>query len=122
MQNKNIELEIAASGSCGSEVENSLYRKFHSPDSQTLEQTVTYGQVIEDVSHGSVIIQLRPITDHAVKKLLDAKNNNCLLEMIFGMLLHVNIANLMNAEEDLVVKVRVLYASSAKVKPGIYMY
>lgn len=42
--------------------------------------------------------------------------------MIFGMFLYVNIVNLMNVEEDLVVKVWVLYVSLVKVKLGIYMY
>lgn len=123
VQNKSIELHIAVDGACGAQVEHNLNHHIHVSDPMILMQTVSHGQsVIEDVSSGSVIIQLRPITDQAIQNLLDAKNNNCLIEMIFGMLLHINVANVMNTEENVVVKVRVLYASADEAKPGYTIY
>lgn len=123
VQNKSIELQITVDGACGAQVEHSLIHHINLSDPMILMQTLSHGQsVIGGVSSGSVIIQLRPITDQAVQNLLDAKNNNCLIEMIFGMLLHINVAKAMNTEGSLVVKVRVLYASADKAKPGNYMY
>lgn len=116
-------MQITVDNKCGAQVEHNLNHHIHLSDPMILMQTVSHGQsVIEDVFSGSVIIQLRPVTDQAVQNLLDAKNNNCLIEMIFGMLLHINVAKVMNAEESLVVKVRVLYASADRTKPGCKMY
>lgn len=73
---------------------------------------------IENVFSGSVVLQLRPLTDQAVKTLLDAKKNNKLVDIIFGMLKKINIADKMDKSEPLEIQVQVCYASPAKGNLG----
>lgn len=73
---------------------------------------------IENVSSGSVVLQLRPLTDRAVKTSLDAKKNNNLVEIIFGMLKNINVADKMDKTEPLEIQVQVCYASLAKGNLG----
>lgn len=80
-----------------------------------------HGQMItEDIYRGSIVLHLRPITDDAVQTLLNAKCNNKLLEMIFGMLKKVSIENIIDDDgEPLKIKVLVQYAKSSKEKQGL---
>lgn len=94
------------------EVEQALYHQINSKETGILEEAIIHGQAnIEDVSQGSVVIQLRPLTDQAVQTLLNAKENNKLLDMIFGMLQQVNIDEIMGSSDSLELNVQVCYAS-----------
>lgn len=73
---------------------------------------------IENVSSGSVVLQLRPLTDRAVKTSLDAKKKNNLVEIIFGMLKNIDIADKMDKTEPLEIQVQVCYASLGKGNLG----
>lgn len=78
-----------------------------------------HGQMItEDIYRGSIVLYLRPITDDAVQTLLNAKCNNKLLEMIFGILKKVSIENIDDGE-PLKIKVQIQYAKSSKEKQGL---
>lgn len=78
---------MAVKGRNADRVERDLYQQFKSSASEPWQLTMAYGHMnIENVSCGSVVLQLRPLTDRAVKTLLDAKKNNNLVEIIFGML------------------------------------
>lgn len=78
---------------------------------------MAYGHMdIVNVSSGSVVLQLRPLIGHSVQTLLNAKKNNKLLvvEIIFGMLKNINIADKIDKTEPIEIKVQVCYANPAK--------
>lgn len=72
------------------------------------ETTISVGQMDSlRVTEGSVIIQLRPVTDDAVQTLLDAKENNRLFEMILGILKKVDFVKSLDNERPLQIRVQV---------------
>lgn len=80
---------------------------------------MAYGHmIIEKVSSGSLVLQLRPFTDQAVKTLLNAKENNKLVDIIFGMLKNIKIADKIDGTEPLKIMVQVCYASQAQENTG----
>lgn len=106
---------MTAGGPTGPQVEEALHNYYYSSGTGILEETISYGQMdIMDISPGSVVLHLRPITDQAVKTLLNAKNNNRLSEMIFEMLKKVKIANLMDGIDPIEIKVQVFYTKPPK--------
>lgn len=62
------------------------------------------------VTEGSVIIQLRPVTDDAAQTLLNARENNRLLEMILEILRKVDVARTLNIERTVQIRVQVYYS------------
>lgn len=108
-------------GPVGTEVEHDLYQHINSDDTETLEDTILHGQMnIMNVSLGSVVLQLRPLTDQAVHTLLNAKDNNRLIEMILGMLKKINIAQIMENTEQMNIKLQIHSVNSADAKSGKY--
>ena len=73
---------------------------------------------VDDIKAGSVVLQLRPVTEQAANKLLNAKENNRLLEMVLEMLEHTDIEKQVDVSKPLKIKVQVWYASSTIPKPG----
>lgn len=106
-------------GPIGNQLEQALRRQIQSTDTGILEEAIAHGQMdITGVDSGSVVIQLKPVTDQAVQTLLNARENNRLVEMILGMLKRVNAPEVMQRTEPLEVKVQVSYASPAATKSG----
>lgn len=115
-----IELRLTVKGRNAERVERDLFQQFES--SGPWQLAMAYGHMdIESVSCGSVVLQLRPLTDHAVKTLLNAKKNNKLVEIIFGMLKNIKIADKMDKTKPMEIKVQVCYANPAKGNPGKYI-
>ena len=99
-------------------VEQALYQHIVSNDIECFEEAIIHGQTnIESVLLGSVVLQLRPVTDEAVQTLLNAKENNALLNMILGMLKQSNIYEIMGSSESLELKVQVCYAKPDQGDP-----
>ena len=73
---------------------------------------------VEGIKPGSVVLLLRPVTEQAVNKLLNAKENNRLLEMVLEMLEHTDIEKRVDVSKPLKIKVQVWYAGSTKPKQG----
>lgn len=102
-------------------MEHDLCQHINSDDTDILEDTVLHGQMdIMNVSLGSVVLQLRPLTDQAVQTLLNAKDNNRLIEMIMGMLKKINIAQIMENTEQMNIKLQIHSVNSADAKSGKY--
>lgn len=120
--NGSIVVRMKVDGPVGTQVEHDLYQHINSSDPRILEDTISHGQMdIMNVSLGSVVLQLRPLTDQAVETLLNAKDNNRLIEMIFGMLKKVNIAQIMQNREQVNIKLQVYsVVKSADAKSGKY--
>lgn len=114
-----IELRLTIKGRNAECMERDLFKQLESYDPGPWQLTMVYGHMdIENVSCGSVVLQLRPLTDHAIKTLLDAKKNNNLVEIVFGMLKNINIADKMDKTEPVEIKVQVCYANRTKGNPG----
>lgn len=110
-----IELRITVKGRNAERIERDLFQQLESSASGLWQLFMAYGQmIIEKVSHGSLVLQLRPLTDQAVKTLLNAKENNKLVDIIFGMLQNIKIADKIDGTEQLKIMVQVCYASPAK--------
>lgn len=91
----------------------------NSSDTEILGETLSRGQMdIDDVFSGSVVIRLRPVTDDAVQNLLNAKENNKLIQMIFGMLQKVDIAKLIGTTKSLQIKIQVFNDRSKTPESG----
>lgn len=116
IQNKTILVQLTEEGHTESRIEQALYNE--SSNTGILSEVMTHQLDLETVSHGSVVLQLRPITDQAVQTLLNAKHNNKLVEMIYGMLKQVDIEKILNDTEPLKIRVNVCYANSVEGKPG----
>ena len=85
-----------------------------------MENAISHGEMyVDDIKPGSVVLQLRPVTEQAANKLLNAKENNRLLEMVLEMLEHTDIEKRVDVSKPLKIKVQVWYASSTKPKPGV---
>lgn len=101
-------------------VEENLFERIQSPGFGIQEETIVHGQMIaEDIYRGSIILHLRPVTDEAAQTLLNAKDNNKLLEMIFRILKKVKVEDIIDEEEPLKIKVQVQYAKSSKERQGL---
>ncbi|XP_078324280.1 uncharacterized protein LOC111123198 isoform X2 [Crassostrea virginica] len=114
---RNDSVDIRLSVTASPQMEQALYTRLQSTETEILEEAISLGQMdLYDISSGSVVLQLRPLTDQATQTLLNAKENNHLLEMIFGMLKRVNISQMMDGSKPLEIKVQVCYASTTKPK------
>lgn len=114
-----IELRLTVKGRNAEGVERDLLQQLESSAPKPWQLTMAYGHMdIENVSCGSVVLQLRPLTDQAVKTLLNAKKNNKLVDIIFGMLKNIKIADKIDGTEPLEIKVQVCYASAANENTG----
>lgn len=117
--NEPIEMRLTVYGRFGEHVEQILYEHIRSSDTDILGEVLSHGQMdISDVSQGSVVIRLRPVTDQAVQTLISAKENNKLLQMIFGILRTVNIAKIISETKSLQIRIQVIYDKSATSKQG----
>lgn len=115
--NKNIQLKLSVEGPTGAPKEHVLFQSINSHDTEVRVETINKGQMIfERANSGSIIIQLRPVTDHAVQTLLKAKENNRLLEIIIGMLENVKMDKMVHDTEQLQIRVQVYYVDSATAK------
>nr|XP_034318199.1 sacsin-like isoform X8 [Crassostrea gigas] len=113
--NGNINMRLSVGGRTGPQVEQVL-QDSHSSGTEILEEAILHGVVdIRGVSSGSILLQLRPVTDQAVQTLLNVRDNNRLVEMIVGMLKKVNIASMMDGTEPLEIKVQVYKANPVGV-------
>ena len=84
-----------------------------------MENAISHGEMyVDNIKPDSVVLQLRPATEQAVNKLLNAKENNRLLEMVLEMLEHTDIEKRVDVSKPLKIKVQVWYAGSAKPKQG----
>lgn len=102
----------------GSQVEQAL-QDINSSSTGILEEAISKAKMdIKEVSKGSVVLQLRPLTDQAVQTLLNAKENNRLVEMIIGMLQKANITKITDWTTPVEIKVLVKYAKTGKAKSG----
>lgn len=102
-------------GSSRAHVEETVFEHIKSSDSANLEEAIVHGQMItEDIYRGSIVLHLRPITDDAVQTLLNAKCNDKLLEMIFGILKKVSIENIIDDGEPL--KSRCKFSTQSHLK------
>lgn len=118
-RNEQLQLNLTVQGRIGAQMEAVLYKRINSRATEIGVQTISEGEMIfEKADFGSIVIQLRPVTDHGVQTLLNAKENNKLLEMIIGMLESVDIDKSMVGAEPLQIRVKVYYVDSATTKPG----
>lgn len=100
------------------ELESYIYGLISSSETIS-EEVFTQGQMgIEQVSHGSIVIRLRPISDQAVQNLLNARENNKLLELIGGILKQAYIKRVTDKTTPMRVRVQVIYSNSASKKPS----
>lgn len=114
---------MTVQGSSGAVVEKDLYQRIIDSGTGPLEQTIWNANMeIEDFSFGSLVFQLRQVTDHAVQKLLDAKNNNNLLEMIYEILKKINITDIIDGAEPLEIELQISYTNSSRANPGKLQY
>lgn len=118
VRNELLEVQLTIESHDGSQVEQAL-QDIHSSSTGILEEAILHGQTdIVKVSKGSVVLQLRPLTDQAVQTLLNARENNRLVEMIIGMLQKANIAKITDGTIPVEIKVQVKYAKTEKSKSG----
>lgn len=118
VENKCIDLKLSSNSS--SDLDMILTeQQFRVSDSEIREEAISHGEMyIENIKPGSVILQLRPVTEQAALKLLNAKENNRLLEMILAMLKHTDMKNMLDTSKSLEINVQVCYATSTKSKEG----
>lgn len=113
VQNEDIKVHLSVSGGTGSQIEHELIQRIRSDDPDILEEILSHGQMdVEYVFDGSVVLQLRPVTDDAVQTLLNAKENNRLLEMIFGILKKARLDKKFDSEKSCQIRVQIFYAKS----------
>lgn len=118
VRNEVLVVQLTIESHDGSQVEQAL-QDIHSSSTGISEEAISHGQMdIEEVFEGSVVLQLRPLTDQAVQTLLNARENNRLVEMIIGMLQKANIAKITDGTIPVVIKVQVKYAKTGKAKSG----
>lgn len=111
VQNMALDLKISIPG-C-TQIEQSLIESFGSSNADISEAAISIGQMDSSrVTEGSVIIQLRPVTDDAAQTLLNAKKNNRLIEMILEILTKVDIARTLAIERAVQIRVQVYYSKS----------
>lgn len=112
-------MRLTVYGQTGKHVEQVLYQRIHSSDTEIIGEALSHGQMdIDDVFEGSVILRLKPITDKAVQTLISAKENKRLLQMIFEILQRINIAKFMSDSKSLKIRIQVFYDKLATSKQG----
>lgn len=113
IQNKDIKVHLSVSGRAGSQIEHKLFQRIRSDDPDILEEIISQGQMdVDYVTNDPVVLQLRPLTDDAVNTLLNAKENNRLLKMIFGILKTAKIDNQLDTEKSCQIRMQIHYAKS----------
>lgn len=116
-QNDPIDMEVTVYD-IDMELQSYLYECFRSSETFS-EEVFTQGQMgVEQVSYGSIVIRLRPISDQAVQNLLNAKENNKLLEMIGGILKEAYIKKVTDKTTPMRVGIQVFYSNSPSKKPS----
>lgn len=113
VQNKDIKLHLTLSGHAGSQIEHELYQRICLDDPDILEEIIFHGQMdVNFVTVGPVVLMLRPLTDDAVPTLLNARKNNRLLDMIFGILKKAITVQKFDTDKSSQIRVQVYYALS----------
>lgn len=108
VQNKDIKLHLTLSGRAGSKIMYELYERICLDDPDILEEIIVHGQMdVNFVTCIPVVLMLRPLTDDAVPTLLNAKENNRLLDMIFGILKKVKTVQNFDTEQSCQIRVQV---------------
>lgn len=111
VQNLPLEVRISMAGS--EPLEQSVIDSVRSSNADISEATISIGQMdFSNITKGSVIIQLRPVTDDAAQTLLNAKENNRLFEMILGILRNVDIGKKLDDKRPLQIRVQVYYSKT----------
>ena len=117
VENKPVELKLSVESS-PSENER-LTEEFRESASEITETAISHGEMyVDGIKPGCVVLQLRPVTEQAANKLLNAKENNRLLEMVLEMLEHTDLEKQADVSKPVKIKVQVWYASSTESKPG----
>lgn len=101
-----------------SHLEETVVEHFHTSTDFMDEAISHWEMLIEDVKSGSVVLQLKPITDQAVQNLLNAKENNNLLHMVLGMLKQIDRFKLFG--ESQILKINVEICSTKPQQGEIY--
>ena len=110
---------LAVALSSSPNVEETIYEGYNLSATGMEEVTASEAEMtIEKTLLGSVVFQLRPLTDQAAQNLLDAKTNNRLVKMVCGILNQVKIPEMTSGSKPLEIKVQVCYARSAKPNEG----
>lgn len=121
MKNEPIQVKLTIPGR--KEIEQDLVQCISSRNADILETAISCGQMdISEATKGSVVLQLRPVTDDAVQTLLNAIENNRLLDMILEMVKKVDKAKVMDYERPLQIRVQVVYAKSTATKTSEYKF
>lgn len=111
MQNEPLQVRLAIPGR--KEIEQDLLQCISSCDADILEAAISRGHMdILEATEGSIVLQLRPVTDDAVQTLLNAQKNNILFEMISEMLEQIVKDKVMDNEKPVQIRVQVFYAKS----------
>lgn len=117
VENVPVDIKISITGQ--EQIEQSLIDISRSCIADMAETTISIGQMDSSkVTEGSVIIQLRPVTDDAVQTLLNAKENNKLIEMILGILKKVDIVSHLDKERPLQIRVQVFGSKLQETETG----
>lgn len=120
-QNETIDIQLSVYDSDGEFVQEYLYDHISSSETVIGEEVLSHGQMeLENISLGSIVLRLKPVTSQAVQNLLNAKENNMLLEMICGLLKKVHVENVMDQASPIKVRIQVIYSDSATNKPGMF--
>ena len=115
MQNRPLVVTLSSS----QQIERTVYQGYISSGTEMNAVTTSEGEMnIDKIFLGSVVFQLRPLTDQAAQNLLDAKKNNRLVKMVCGILKQVEIPEMKSCSQPLKIKVQVCYASSTQHKEG----
>ena len=115
VQNEVLAVELSSSRN----VEETIYQGYNISATEMEEVTASEAEMtIDKTLLGSVVFQLRPLTDQAAQNLLDAKTNNKLVKMVCGILKQVKIPEMKSGSKPLEIKVQVCYARSTKPKEG----
>lgn len=121
MENEPIQVKLTIPGR--KEIEQDLVQCISSRNADILETVISCGQMdISEATNGSVVLQLRPVTDDAVQTLLNAIENNRLLDMILEMVKKVEKAKVMDYERPLQIRVQVVYAKSPVTVTSEYKF
>ena len=115
MQNEVLAVALSSSPN----VEETIYQRYNFSATEMEEVTASEAEMaIDKTSLGSVVFQLRPLTDQAAQNLLDAKTNNKLAKMVCGILKQVKIPEMTRGSKPLKIKVQVCYARSTNPNEG----
>ena len=123
IKRKPIEAKMSVQQPSLGQVEQKLLMKFRTSTAGFQEEAASQGEVfIDGFTPGSIVLQLRPITDQAAQNLLNAKENNKLFQMILGILKQINISELFNGSETLEINLQVCYARKSNQGNIIHLF